>query len=153
VNAAAAALELVVDDAAALLVDRHARWAGRSHVEIVAPLHQLEDRRLEAAALVGQDVFGMTCCATLHDALAHEAVEALGEHVLRDAETALELGEASDPEQRVAHDQQCPTLADHFERPCHGAHLAAVFLPQHGFYRPNFGQGMVIVFISERRLA
>ena len=45
-----------------------------------------------------------------------ELLEAVAEDVRRDAEAALDLGEAAAPEEDVAHHEQAPALADDRER-------------------------------------
>jgi len=52
----------------------------------------------------------------LHHAELDERVEAGREQVARDAEVRLELAESRTPRRRLAHDQQCPSLADHTQR-------------------------------------
>ena len=62
--------------------------------------------------------------APLHDSGAYQAVEAGFEDVRGDAEALLEVVVASRAgEQRVAHDQQAPSLAHQFERAGSRAHL------------------------------
>jgi hypothetical protein len=48
----------------------------------------------------------------LEDPGVDEAVESIGKHVARDAQVTAELIEASDPEMRVAQDQQAPSVAE-----------------------------------------
>ena len=47
---------------------------------------------------------------------AHQRLQADGEDVARDAEVALQLGEAADAEERLADDQERPALAEHLHR-------------------------------------
>jgi hypothetical protein len=52
----------------------------------------------------------------LEDAGGDEGVESAGQHVTGDPEALDEVVETTDAEQRVAHDQRGPPLADDLER-------------------------------------
>src|SRR6266511_6105492 len=102
----------------------------------VTPLHQRKQDEAEFAALLGEPVLESLGSLVVGDALEHalgdEAVQAVGEHVARDAEAVEELVEATMAENDVADDQQRPAVADHFERASDRTDLAVVVPLQHG---------------------
>ena len=65
------------------------------------------------------------------DSFGDEAVEAVGEDVAGDAEGREQLIEAVVAEHDVPNEQQRPSVADQFQRPSDGAHLALVVALQH----------------------
>ena len=75
---------------------------------------------IEVAAHRGQLVLvalGLLLVADpLEDPGAGERLQAGREDVARDPEVALQLGEAADAEERLAHDQEGPALAEHLHR-------------------------------------
>src|SRR5439155_9947302 len=78
----------------------------------------------------------------LEDAFVDQPSKTLGEHLSWDAQTALELLEATQAQQCVAHDQQCPALPDDLEGACDRAVLAFVGALEHGLTIPSqFRQG------------
>ena len=117
--AALADAVLVDRAAAAAVLEQHRRPAGGRGVA-VAPLHQRDDRRPQVQALLGQAVLVarrvLLVEAPLEHALLEQPREARLQHVARDAEVGLDLVEAAQAQQHVAHDQQRPALADHLER-------------------------------------
>jgi hypothetical protein len=127
---------VLVDRAAAAAVLEHDRRAGRWAGVAVAPLHQRDDRRPQVKALVGEAVFvapGMLLVeAPLEHALVEQARQARVEHVARDPQIGLDLVEAAQAEQHVAHDQQRPALADHLQRAGEAAHLVVISIAEHG---------------------
>jgi len=94
----------------------------------IAPLEELVQRGGELAALGGEEVAAL---ALLEHVLGDEVLEPLREHVAGDPERALEVREARDPEERVAHDQQAPALPDHLERAGDGADLCGIRAVEH----------------------
>src|SRR6266496_509431 len=102
----------------------------------VTPLHQRKQDEAEFAALLGEPVFESLGSLVVGDALEHalgdEAVQAVGEHVARDAEAVEELVEATMAENDVADDQERPAVADHLERASDRTDLAVVVPLQHG---------------------
>ena len=97
---------------------RGRRPSGR--VVAVAPLQQGHHDRPQIEALLGQPVLeargALLVGHALEDALVDEAAEAVGEHVARDAEVALEVVEAAHAHERLAHDEDRPAVAEHLER-------------------------------------
>src|SRR5262245_41081091 len=91
-------------------------WGSGAREVAVAPLHQREQSDAEVAALVGQHVLvplgPLVVARALEDAGVDEPREAVAEDVSRDAEAALEIVEAPNPEEGVADDQERPALAD-----------------------------------------
>ena len=82
----------------------------------VAPLPQADERDVKFAALSGQVVLvplrPLLIADPLEDSFVDQPAKALGENLSCDPETALELVEATQPEQSVPNDQQRPALAD-----------------------------------------
>ena len=96
---------------------RDRRTVGRGPT--VAPLGQRDDDGLQLPALGSQYVLGVPVTVRrpqLEDASLDELAQPLGQDVGRDAQVALEVGEAGDPgEHRVADDEQAPPLSDDLE--------------------------------------
>ncbi len=67
----------------------------------------------------------------LEDPVLDQPAQAVGQHRLGHVEVGLEVAEAPDAVQRVAHDQQRPPLPDHLERTGDPAVLADVVLAEH----------------------
>ena len=59
---------------------------------------------------------GLADVHLLEDRVRDEPLEPVGEDVLRDPEIRLEISEAPGAEERVAHDQERPPVAERFER-------------------------------------
>ena len=99
------------------------RTAGRGPA--VAPLAHGVDDGPQIAALFGEMIGGAGWIILVRhpgqDAVLDQAVQTLGEDIARDAEACLELIEAADSQERVAHDQQTPPLTDHLEALGHRA--------------------------------
>src|ERR1044072_4371999 len=87
---------------------------------LVAPAEDRDDRGGEVAAHRGQLVLvalGVLLVADLlEDPGAGERLQAGAQDVARDPQVALQLGEAADAEERLAHDQEGPALAEHLHR-------------------------------------
>src|SRR6266536_241132 len=102
----------------------------------ITPLHQRKQDEAEFAALLGEPVSeslgSLVVGGALEHALRGEAVQAVGEHVARDAEAVEKLVEATMAEDDVADDQQCPAVADDLERASDRTDLAVVVPLQHG---------------------
>ena len=115
--------------------DQHGRPAVGAGVA-VAPLHQRDERRPQVGALLGQAVLvalgALLVAALLEDALVNEAGQAVGEHVARDSQVALEVLEAAHPQKGVADDEHGPAVADRLERACDRADLLVVGAGEHG---------------------
>src|SRR4051794_10294645 len=69
--------------------------------------------------------------APLDDVLVHHPLQPGSEHVARDAERALHLGELAPSVEDLADDQQGPTLAHQLEAAGYGANLSLVFVAEH----------------------
>src|SRR5450631_810860 len=94
-------------------------WAVRGRPP-VAPFGECEQDGHQLAPLDGEQVLVQVrilgVAAPLHDSGVHQAVEAGAEGVRRDAEALAEVVEAGHArEQRIAHDQQAPSLAYNLE--------------------------------------
>src|SRR3954451_17873816 len=105
---------------AALLVKQEQRRPLLAGQVGVAPAHDRHDRRIQVAAHRGQLVLvalGLLVVADLlQDPGARERLQTGREDVAGDPEVALQLGEAADPEERLAHDQEGPALAENLHR-------------------------------------
>src|SRR5215210_6046152 len=81
-----------------------------------APLHQAEQDRVEVEPLLRQPVLealrARLVLAPLEDPVRDESVEAVGEDVPGEPGVALELAEATHPEEALAKDQQRLAIAD-----------------------------------------
>jgi hypothetical protein len=126
---------VLVDRAAAAAVFEQHHRPGRQARVAVAPLHQRDDRRPQVQTLLGEAVFvarrTLLVDALLEHALLLQARQAGLQHVARDAQVLLDLVEAAQAEEDVAHDQKRPALADHLQRARDAAHLAVVVVFQH----------------------
>ena len=105
---------------AALLVEQEQRRPGVAGEVLVAPAHDRDDGRIQVAAHRGQLVLVALGLLLIEDALedpgARQRLQARREDVARDAEVALQLGEAADAEEGLAHDQERPALAEDLHR-------------------------------------
>jgi len=95
----------------------------------VAPGGDCEEDVAEFPAFVREEVVvadGLVGVgAAFDDAVVEKMVEPLGEDLAGDAEVALEIVEAADPDEEVSEDERCPGLAGDVERAGDGAgHLA-----------------------------
>jgi hypothetical protein len=112
------------------------RSAGAFAHILVAPLHQTRECDLEVAALLGEPVLEalgpLAVADPLEDPFLDQPVEPLGEDVAGDPKALLELFEAAQSKEGIAHDQQRPALADDLKRACNRAVLAFVVAFQHG---------------------
>ena len=83
----------------------------------VTPLHQRHHRRPQIAPLLRQSVFeargAFLIYASLEDSFVTEPLKARCQYTPGDAEIALKFVESPDAEERIAQDQERPTLADH----------------------------------------
>jgi hypothetical protein len=124
------AVEAGVGGAAAVDVAEQLRSSAFGQVVLVAPEHQLGDYAPEVAALLRQDVFvalgALLIGPAFEDAFVDEALESIGENLLRHAQTALELVETRLAPEGVANDEHRPALPDDLERAGHGADLFVV---------------------------
>ena len=106
---------------------------------LVAPLPQGAQHRPQRAALVGEDVLvaerPLLVGAALDNAVGHEVVEPLGEHVAGDAQAALDVVETVHPEEQVAHDEEGPPLTHHLEGLGDRATHVVEALPSHADQR------------------
>jgi beta-phosphoglucomutase-like phosphatase (HAD superfamily) len=105
------------DRSTGLVSDLQRRTAGRG--PSVAPLAHGVDDGPQIAALVGEMIRGAGWMLLVRhpgqNAVLDQPVQTLREDIARDAEACLELIEAADYQQCVAHDQQTPPLADDLE--------------------------------------
>jgi hypothetical protein len=67
----------------------------------------------------------------IDDAMLGEAPQAVAQYRTRDAELALEVVEAAGAEERLADQEQCPTIADDLERRSHRTVLVGVVAREH----------------------
>src|SRR5580693_5388960 len=134
-GAAAGGTRSVRRDGARVLgmLEHPARAVGR--VVLVAPAEQVAYDGPQAQALVGQDVLAVAVASPRlrkHAGLP-QGLEAFGEHGARYPQVRGEVAEAPHAEERVAHDEQRPALADDLERTRERAPLSRVILGQsHG---------------------
>ena len=114
----------------------------------VAPLEQRDEDGPQVGALLGQAVLAAQralLVRPLHqDALLDEALEPRLQHVAGDAQVALQLLEAPDPQEDVPDDEQCPALAHHLERRRHRAVLVGVVTLQHHPSLPHISAKCVV---------
>ena len=124
-----------VEASTAALVLEHYRGPARGHGVAVAPLHQRDDRGPQVEALFGEEVFealgALLVAAPFQHAVLEQTLQARVEDVARDAEVALQLVEATQPEEDVADDEQRPALADHLECAGDAAGLVLVVVAEH----------------------
>jgi DNA polymerase III delta prime subunit len=96
----------------------------------VAPLHQREEGNAEFAPLCRESILEalgtLAVADAVEDALGHETVQAVREHVAGNAEACLQLIEAVAAEDDVANDEQRPPVTDHLQRPGDRADLPLV---------------------------
>jgi hypothetical protein len=101
----------------------------------IAPCKQRMERRPQVAAgrreLVERAPGVVGIGPPLKDAIVDEAAEPVGQDGLGDVEVDLEVVEAAHAEERVAEDQERPTLADDLKRACQRAVLGGVVLAEH----------------------
>ena len=125
---------MVVDLPAAVAVDDQVRRAVGRGV-LVAPPHEVEDDGVEVAAAVGEPVLvpgrALGVAVALENAGVDQALEAVGEHVARHAQAALEVVEAPDAAEGVAQDEERPAFADELERARDRADLVVVRAAKH----------------------
>src|SRR3954451_20788910 len=133
--AAPLAAQVPVGGAAAVAVQQGARRPGGRGVELVAPQHQVRERLPQRAALGGQAVlvarWALLVAAALEDALVDEALEAVGEDLLGEAEAPLEVLKSADAVEGVADEQHRPSLADDLQGAGDRADLVVVRAGQH----------------------
>src|SRR5438093_12048828 len=120
---------------------------------IVAPLPQADERDVKVAALSGQVVLvplrPFLIANPFEDSLVDEPAKALSEDLPCDPETAMELVEATQPQESVPNDQQRPSLTDHLEGVCDRTVLAVVGALEHALTVPSeFRQGTEEVLLS-----
>src|SRR5271170_1323247 len=131
-GAAAGGARSVRRDGARVLgmLEHPARAVGR--VVLVAPAEQVANDGPQAQALVGQDVLSVAVAAPhlLEHAGLTQGLQALGEYGARHPQVRGEVAEAAHAEERVAHDQQRPALADDLESARERAPLSRVILGQ-----------------------
>src|SRR6266511_5059228 len=113
---------------------------------IVAPLPQANERDVKAPSLSGQAVLvplrPFLIANPLEDSLVDKPAKALSENLPRDSETAMELVEATQPQESVPNDQQRPSLTDHLKGVCDRTVLAVVgALEHHPTVPGQFRQG------------
>lgn len=93
---------------------------GRSGGMAIAPVHQRHEDRRQIAAGRREAILraqrALLVRHLLENPVIHQSGQAIGEQVAGDAEVAVEVLETSDPPERVAQDQQRPTVADDIER-------------------------------------
>jgi len=103
----------------------------------IAPLAHGVEHRPQVATLGTQGVVVtyrvLAIGGSFQDTSIHETLEALLEHVSRDAQPALKRVESLHTEERVTHDQHRPPLADDFEALRHGTVHIAKTLSFHVF--------------------
>ena len=108
-GAARRARQVAGDLAAAVAMADDDRGPGLRGVVAIAPLQQGHHHRPQVDALLGEPVLearrAILVGHALEDALLDEPPEAVGQHVARDAEVALEVLEAAHAHERVAHDR------------------------------------------------
>jgi EmrB/QacA subfamily drug resistance transporter len=104
---------------------------------LVSPLHERREREPQVAALRREPVLealrALLIADALEDAVLDELRQAIGEDVSRDTEAFVELLEPPPPEERVAHDEERPALADELESAGDRAFLTFVVALQHVF--------------------
>jgi hypothetical protein len=95
----------------------------------VAPGRDCEEDVAEFPALVREEVVvadGLVgVWAAFDDAVVEEVVEPLGEDLSGDAEVAVEIVEAADPDEEVSQDERWPGFAGDIERAGDGARHVA----------------------------
>nr|GEU28197.1 hypothetical protein [Tanacetum cinerariifolium] len=100
------------------------RFAGREQL-LLAPLAQGHHHREQATAPVREHVLLVRRAVRrrLHreNSLRHQRPEPVGQDVARHTQVALEVAEAADAVESVAHQQQGPAVAHQVERARHGA--------------------------------
>ena len=108
-------------------VDEHAARAAAGAVAL-APLHQRVHGGPQLDAGLGEHSSSRPGAYGRRSTRPRSTSEreARAEHGARDVEVALQVGEAPDAEEQVAHDQQRPALAHHLERARERAGLALV---------------------------
>jgi hypothetical protein len=113
-------------------------------------LPQADERDVKVAALSRQvelvPLRPLLIADPLEDSFVDQPAKALGEHLSCGAETALELVEATQSQQSVPNDQQCPALPDDLEGVCDRASDQLVWeergMPVH--LLPAYGAGIQI---------
>src|SRR5215208_3775710 len=81
----------------------------------LGPAHQADDHRINVERPLGQPVLVPVGVGAVADALehsvGHELPQSIRKDVARNAEIALHLAVAADPEERLAQDQEGPAIA------------------------------------------
>lgn len=106
-----------------------------SGVMRIAPMHEADDDRIEAQALLRQPVFMPQRCLAvghlLQHAMIHKVLQPLGQHAPRNAQPILKLIKSPHTEKCLSQDEQRPAIAHHSHRARQRAILPVKFLPLH----------------------
>ena len=105
---------------AALSVFEHDRFVALTENPTVTPLAECAEHHPQVTPLLGQHVVVPAATLVVRPTIQHpcndEFVEPIGQDIPGNPEAVHEVVETSNPEHRVAQDQECPPLADDFER-------------------------------------
>jgi hypothetical protein len=118
-----------------LAIDEGGSLLGGGEEVLLAPLAKGDESWEQIFALFCEYVLGEEAAVggwdCLHDAGSDEVLEAGGEDVFGESETALEVGEAADAEHGVADNEERPPFADDVERAGHGTDVVIEGLAAH----------------------
>jgi len=98
-------------------IHEHDALACRVRHVLFAPLRHRDKNGVQLQTPFGEAVFGMPrAVGFLENAFFNQGFQPEGEDVARNAQFLLELVETGEPEERIAHDEKRPMLADNGQR-------------------------------------